>query len=445
LKLRDIAIGANASIYYRMDFNKIKGVFYPRTEEEVLQAIATAREKGYDVTPKGGGSGLSGACTGGDRDRVMISSLRMREILSVSKDQGFVDVQPGATPDEINALLASSKMKFYVTPSSRDVATVGGMLNTDAGGNDAWVNGTMRDNTLRVKMALYDGRRISIDRDGVRSGDPELEAGLNGANMGMHDVSGAHGTLGFVTELRLAIRPVTRETLMGGLAEYDSCEELGRVLHRMIESKSPIRYGEAVVSAHPDVRDDLKPPILILEFPESYESELRRITDIKNLSISELARLKDIRLKLPKRNPKTGLQMALFEDYGFFGKSLTRMQRGVDKIDSLLEKHGFTPFAKYGHAPSKWYLGDNSPAYGIIMHSREIRPETKTKAEIFEAVLDIVRMCEKMGITPKPEHKWPYSDKIKLARIQELREIIGGGFNTFLVQPDCNEVLSSMV
>jgi FAD/FMN-containing dehydrogenase len=70
----------------------------------------------------------------------MISSLQMKEVLSVSKDQGYVDVQPGATPDEINALLAPLKMKFYVTPSSRDIATVGGMLNTDGGGNDAWVN-----------------------------------------------------------------------------------------------------------------------------------------------------------------------------------------------------------------------------------------------------------------------------------------------------------------
>lgn len=445
MNIRDIVIGANASIYYRMDFRKIKGVYYPRTETQVREAIAWARERGYDVTPKGGGSGLSGACTGGERDRVMISSLQMKEVLSISKDQGYIDVQPGATPDEINALLAPSKMKFYVTPSSRDIATVGGMLNTDGGGNDAWVNGTMRDNTLRVKMILYDGRLITVDQKGVKSDDSQLEADLNKARMTINDVASSHGTLGFVTELRLAIRPTVQEKLVGGLVEYKDSDDLGGTLRTMIETKSPIRYGEAIVAAHPDVRGDLRPPELILEFPEDYAADLENITQFRKLTSEELAKLKDVRLKLPKRNPKKGLQLALFEDYGFYDNGLNVIKEDVARIDALLKKHGFVPFAKYGHAPSKWYLGNNTPAYGIILHSREIKPEGITKAEVFKAVMELVDLCEELGITPKPEHKWPYNDKTKNKRIQQLRELIGEGFNTFVLQSDCNVVLSSMV
>lgn len=445
MNIRDIVIGANASIYYRMDFRKIKGVFYPHTEAQVREAIAWANERGYDVTPKGGGSGLSGACTGGDRNRVMISSLQMKEILSVSKDQGYVDVQPGATPDEINALLASLKLKFYVTPSSRDIATVGGLINTDGGGNDAWVNGTMRDNTLRVKMALYDGRIITVDQNGVRSDDSELETDLNKAMMTINDIASSHGTLGFITELRLAVRPIVQQRLVGGLAEYKDSNELGNTLHRMIEVKSPIRYGEAIVAAHPDVRGELRPPELILEFPEEYASDLKDITEFRKLTREELANLKDVRLKLPKRNPKTGLQLALFEDYGFYDDGLNTIQESVARIDALLKMHGFTPLAKYGHAPSKWFLGNNTPAYGIIMHSREIKPEGITKAEVFKTVTELVDLCEELSITPKPEHKWPYNDKTKNERIQQLRAVIGEGFNTFVLQSDCNIVLSSMV
>ncbi|MFX0108802.1 MAG: FAD-binding oxidoreductase, partial [Candidatus Hodarchaeota archaeon] len=136
MKLRDIAIGANASMYYKLDFKKIKGVYYPKTEADVLAAIAFARENGYEVTPKGGGSGLSGACTGGDKARIMMSSLQMTDVLNISKDQGYADVQPGASPDEINEVLEPIGMKLYVAPSSRDIATVGGILSTDGGGND---------------------------------------------------------------------------------------------------------------------------------------------------------------------------------------------------------------------------------------------------------------------------------------------------------------------
>jgi len=445
MKLRDIAIGANASMYYRLDFKKIRGVYYPRTEADVLDAIAFAREHNYDVTPKGGGSGLSGACTGGNRDRIMLSSLQMGEILTVSKDQGYVDVQPGATPDEVNALLEPMGMKFYVAPSSRDIATVGGILSTDGGGNDTWESGTMRDNTLRVRMLTYDGRQLIVDWKGVQSDDPKLEAELNKRGMTIHDVASSHGTLGFITELRVAIKPLGTESVASALAEFEDYDALGQAIDQMIKRESPIRYGEAIVMAHPDVREDLKPPLLILEFLEDYEEELKEFVDLTKLEADEVERMKDVRIKLPKRNPKEGNQVALFEGYGFHGNSLRNMQRSLDEIDGLLRSHGLTPFAKYGHAPSKWYLGDNSPAYGLVMHSREIRPEGKSGEQIFETVLDIVEKCEQLGVTPKPEHKWPFSDKVKKSRMEELREAIGEGFNTFVLDDDCDSVLSSMV
>ena len=78
------------------------------------------------------------------------------------------------------------------------------------------------------------------------------------------------------------------------------------------------------------------------------------------------------------------------------------------------------------------------------MHSREIKPEHKTGAEVFKTVLLIVEKCEELGITPKPEHKWPFSDEVKKARIQELRQVLGGGFNDFIFESECNEVLAGM-
>jgi hypothetical protein len=445
LNLRELVAGANASMFYRLDPKKIKAVVYPSSEGEALEVIAMARERSCDITPKGAGSGLSGACTGGDRDRVIISTIRMNRVLSISKDQGYADVQPGITPDEVNALLAPLMMKFHVTPSSRDVATVGGMLSTDAGGNDAWVNGTMRDNTLRVKMLLYDGRQILVGPSGVKSEDRSLEDELNKMRMTMHDVADAHGTLGFISELRLAIKPVIRQTVMGALIEFSDCNELGKVIQRLITAKSPVSYGETVVYAHPDIGSGLKPPMLILEFPETYSASLKEITDFRKVSEDRLAKLKDLRLKLAKRTPKRGLQMSLFEDYGFHGDNVPRLQDCLDRIDSLLQEQGFEPFAKYGHAPSKWYLGDNTRAYGVILHSNEIRPTNKSRLEIFETVTRLVQLCEELGLTPKPEHKWIYANRAKLERIRELREAVGSQFNSFILESDCNAVLGAMV
>ncbi|MFW9958863.1 MAG: FAD-binding oxidoreductase [Candidatus Odinarchaeota archaeon] len=445
MKLRDVVIGANASIYYKLNFKKIKGVYYPRVEQDVLAAIAHAQQNGLTVTPKGGGSGLSGACTGGNDERIMISTLQMKEILSVSKDQGYIDVQPGITPDKINEFLTPMGLRFFVAPSSRDVATVGGILSTDGGGNDTWINGTMRDNTIRVKMILYDGRSLTVDSKGVKSNDLELEENLNKKGMTIHDVANSHGTLGFITELRLLIRPTVKEALMGGLTEFPDCNVLGKALQNMIEKKIKINYGEAITEAHPDVREDLKPPLHVIEFPVELESEVREIVDFRRLDSKELARMKDVRVKLPKRNPKVGIQVALFEDYGFYDTSLIKLQDGIDTINALLIEHGMTPFAKYGHGPSKWYSGDNSPTYGLILHSREIKPEGKQSQDVYDTVLAIVDICDELKVTPKPEHKWPFSDEVKKKRLEEIRAVIGQGFNPFLLSPECNDILGSMV
>ncbi|MFW9800048.1 MAG: hypothetical protein ACFFD9_06410, partial [Candidatus Thorarchaeota archaeon] len=261
----------------------------------------------------------------------------------------------------------------------------------------------------------------------------------------IHDVASSHGTLGFITELKVNIRPLVSEALVGALAEFDDYDGLGQAVDGMVKRESPIRYGETIVMAHPDVREGFNPPLLILQYPEEYEPELNDFIDVKRLDQEEFQRMKDIRIKLPKRNPKDGVQFALFEGYGFHGESLRNMQRTLGEIDALLRGHGLVPFAKYGHAPSKWYLGDNSAAYGIIMHSREIRPEGKSGNELYQILLDIVDKCESLDVTPKPEHKWPFSDKVKIARMEELREAMGHGFNSFLLDEECGDVLSSMV
>jgi len=445
LKIRDVVIGANASMYYKLNFKNIKGVYYPRTEQDVLAAITHAKENGFSITPKGGGSGLSGACTGGNDQRVMISTLQMKEILAVSKDQGYIDVQPGITPDKINEFLAAMGVKFFVAPSSRDVATVAGILSTDGGGNDTWINGTMRDNTIRVRMVLYDGRVLTVDSKGVRSNDSGLEQRLNDIGMTINDVASSHGTLGFITELRLLIRPTVKEALMGGLAEFPECNVLGQALHEMIRKNIKINYGEVITEAHADVREDLRPPLHIVEFPVELESEVRGIMDFRRLDSKELARMKDVRVKLPKRNPKEGIQVALFEGYGFYDESLVKLQDSIDAVNALLIDHGMTPFAKYGHAPSKWYTGDNSATYGLILHSREIKPEGKSGQEMFDTVLAIVEKCNELKVTPKPEHKWPFSDEVKRKRLEEIRTVIGQSFNPFLLSPECNDILGSMV
>ena len=106
--------------------------------------------------------------------------------------------------------------------------------------------------------------------------------------------------------------------------------------------------------------------------------------------------------------------------------------------------HHFQPFIKFGHAPSIWHVGDDT-IKGIIMHSREKRPNNPTPEMVFEAILALVNVCERLNITPKPEHKWPYLRTTpKYHRLLALTEVLGKNFNPFIL--DCTlEELAKMV
>ena len=79
------------------------------------------------------------------------------------------------------------------------------------------------------------------------------------------------------------------------------------------------------------------------------------------------------------------------------------------------------------------------------MHSREKRPDDLTPKVVFDTIIALVNICEEMGVTPKPEHKWPYSKNTgKHKRLIELTKILGKQFNPFIL--DCSlEELADLV
>ena len=79
-KLKQYIIGANASIFQKIDPDTNIKVFTPTNDVEIKMAIDFAKENKLPITSKGGGSGMSGACTGSSRDKVVISAMRLKKV-----------------------------------------------------------------------------------------------------------------------------------------------------------------------------------------------------------------------------------------------------------------------------------------------------------------------------------------------------------------------------
>jgi hypothetical protein len=460
-KLTQYIIGANASIFQKIDPESNVKVFTPKDDVELKMAIDYAKENNLPITSKGGGSGMSGACTGSSRAKVVISSLRLKKVHEIDFDKGYAIAEPGITIDELNEAIQAQRpdWKFFVSPSSRDVATLGGIISTDGGGNDAWLAGTMVDNVLEVELLDYHNNIIKIEKldNDVKKAkitctDDVLAKKLKEKNFSLIDVSGAHGTLGFVSKVKVEIKPTPEEVKNRyALAHAESLNPYGTLIYKLIENNIPLTYGEGIVEARlPDVAEKTSPPMFILEYPEKYDEQVQQICkDIDGITYTSIDKekfeyVKDIRIKMAKRNPPEGYQMAIFEGYGIYGENLLRFEEIISKINETLVKQKFTPFIKFGHAPSVYYE-DDKKIKGIIMHSREKRPDDLTPKVVFDAIVALVNLCEEIGVTPKPEHKWPYSKNTgKHKRLVELTEILGKQFNPFIL--DCSlEELSDLV
>jgi FAD/FMN-containing dehydrogenase/Fe-S oxidoreductase len=134
------------------------GVALPRSAEDVEAAIRLAREEGFPIIARGGGSSQNGQTLG--RALVMDTSRHMNEVLGIDTQAGTATVQPGIVLDELNRRLKSTGWSFPVDVSTSANATIGGMTGNNSAGTRSIKYGIMVHNVLEVEAVLADGSRL---------------------------------------------------------------------------------------------------------------------------------------------------------------------------------------------------------------------------------------------------------------------------------------------
>ena len=189
-------------------------VVRPASTAEVAAVVAACRAHGTAIVPQGGNTGLVG---GGVplAGEVVLSLRRLSAVGLADATAGQLTAGAGATLSDLHRAAAAAGWAYGVDMASRDSATVGGTVATNAGGTRVLRHGDTRAQVLGIEAVLGDGSVVSH------------LGGLVKDNTGYHLPSllcGSEGTLAVVTAARLRLVPraderVTALVAFGAVAD----------------------------------------------------------------------------------------------------------------------------------------------------------------------------------------------------------------------------------
>ena len=207
----------------------------PQNTAEVAAVLALCTDAGLPVVPQGGNTGLVG---GGVplHGEVVLSLTRLNQLGPVDQEASQVTAGAGVTLQQVAD--AGPGLDLPILIASRDSATVGGAVATNAGGVRVLRFGPMRAQLRGIEAVLADGTVVShlagLVKDNTGYDYPSL-------------LAGSEGTLAVITAARLRLVPRLRDTVtalagVGGLDEVHALARravrevpgsgLGRVLHQ---------------------------------------------------------------------------------------------------------------------------------------------------------------------------------------------------------------------
>src|SRR5438094_5870443 len=146
------------------------GVVLPRDADDVIAAVATAREFNAPILCRGGGTSLAGQCC--NVAVVLDFSKYMAQILDLDPERRIARVQPGVILDHLRAAAEKHNLTFGPDPASHSRCTLGGMIGNNSCGVHSIMAGKTDTNIEELDILTYDGVRMKVGE----TSDQELDA-----------------------------------------------------------------------------------------------------------------------------------------------------------------------------------------------------------------------------------------------------------------------------
>lgn len=173
-------------------------VVMPATHDEVQFIVTLCNHYQLPLTPRGRGTGTTGATVplaGG----MVLSTERLNRILQINTADRYAVVEPGVTNQAVQDALATHGFFWPPDPTSAAYCSIGGNLAHNSAGPRAVKYGTPRDNVLGLKVVTGAGETL---RSGIYT-----TKGVVGYDL-TRLLIGSEGTLAIITEATLKLTPL---------------------------------------------------------------------------------------------------------------------------------------------------------------------------------------------------------------------------------------------
>ncbi|MBN1213101.1 MAG: FAD-binding oxidoreductase, partial [candidate division Zixibacteria bacterium] len=177
-------------------------VVWAITTEEIGRIVRFCYDTGTPITTRGAGSALEGS-TIPLKDGIVLDVSRMTNIENLWPEDLQVRVQPGIVYDRLNDRLKREGLFFPPSPGgSGDIATIGGMVSTNASGIYSVKYGGTREYVLALEIVTGEGEVMKIGNRAIKR-----SSGYNLIDL----ISGSEGTLAVISSVTLRLAGIPED------------------------------------------------------------------------------------------------------------------------------------------------------------------------------------------------------------------------------------------
>jgi FAD/FMN-containing dehydrogenase len=178
-------------------------VVRPASTDEVAAVVRLCAERGVPIVPQGGNTSMvGGAAVSEDGSELILSLSRLNKLRGIDTIDMTMEIEAGIVLKAAQQAADDAGCLFPLSISSEGSAQIGGVLATNAGGNNTVRYGNARDLVLGLEVVLPDGT--------VWNGLRRLHKDNTGYCLRQLFV-GSEGTLGIITAAVLKLWPRPRE------------------------------------------------------------------------------------------------------------------------------------------------------------------------------------------------------------------------------------------